>query len=367
MKRTILPLLAAVLIASCGGGNTNQSAQNADNQTTTTTVNTDGKPLVVQIAAQLPDKFLPEGATKNDVIAGLDYDDKHASYNIDGEDCNTDLQMHLFKRADGSYLVLYATYAGCNCNVMLSCQAFNYSNGKLTETQWPVPNPKFDDFYDPVVLFGQPSAAIETTKKEGVAEFCFYTDEDAEGDYLTAYWSECEPADFAVQRRLITYEWNGNNFGEKTHSPYFAIVPGVGLGGIKLGGDCPSALDGFTTSKTNGGSTRFSDAASGEAVFEVKCDARGKVTDIAVLSPRYAISVEGDAQFLAPDCLIDAVLNADPNSKVYKDGGTAMIINSFGSFLCEGDDFEGDDGELQLIQCNPQGTVKAVCILSEEK
>lgn len=236
MKKTLLLIAAAVIVFACGG-NQNQQ-QNAENQTPTeeNVVATEAEEEVIEVEdcimekviSLLPQDVLPNGMKGIDLLTEM----KKKSEGPDGSydilcdysyfdvyygECNSEaIELRSFKRENGSHLVLFTATGGCDCNVTLGRQAFDYRNGKLTKIDWPFEEPGFDDFFDANALEGVPASHVENCKNDGSA---FYLLNFGNGREVIVgvIWSSCDMYDFMDNGRIIEYRWNGASFDKKYH------------------------------------------------------------------------------------------------------------------------------------------------------
>ena len=282
---------------------TNPTEQTVEQQPTTT----EGDCIMEDVLRLIPKDVLPENMRKLDLVDEIhkkaaDVDDSYevqcnyAHYDRSEGECDySAIQVKGYPLANGSHLVLYTFSGGCDCSAMIEHRAYTYNEGQLTETSWPIPEPKFDEFYNALSLYGAEKNDVKFSKKDGMPYYY----------------------DFLDYQRSITYHWNGEGF-DKNYNEY-RICGDDNLGGLKLGGPMPKALDGFRLNPLVQdeyyGETMLVDAETGENIAKIQYGIEGGVQSISyieVYSKRYATyggSMVGDR--------IDDILKANSKSVAY--------------------------------------------------
>lgn len=256
--------------------------------------------IMEDVLRLIPKNVLPENMRKLDLVDEIhkkaaDVDDSYevqcnyAHYDRSEGECDySAIQVKGYPLADGSHLVLYTFSGGCDCSVMIEHKAYTYNEGQLTETSWPFPEPKFDEFYNALSLYGAEKSDVNFSKKDGMPYYSLTPD----GDILCS-WTACDYFDFLDYQRSITCHWNGEGF-DKSYNEY-RICGDNNLGGLKLGGPMPKALDGFRLNPLvqdeHYGETMLVDAETGENIAKIQYGIEGGVQSISyieVYSKRYA-------------------------------------------------------------------------------
>lgn len=344
--------------------------------------------IMEDVLRLIPKDVLPENMRKLDLVDAIHQkaaggDDSYevrcdyAFYDRSEGECDyADIFLKSYPKTDGTHLVIYAYEGGCDCSAMIEHRAYIYSNGQLTETSWPFPEPKFDEFYNALSFYGAEKSHVNFAKNDGMPLYL----PNKDGDIMCT-WVACDYFDFLDWQRSITYTWNGEGF-DKTYGEY-RMVDNDHLGGIKIGGPMPKTLDGFRLETLEQdeyyGDVMLIDASTGENVAKIQYfneEGVQSINYIELYSKRYAtyngIKV-GD--------MIDEVLKMTTESSAYdfsdgkaEDDTTRWIYvqNFYGLFAVEGHTIEvgtpytSPDGDLNpylgsdLKAATPSEPIKAI-------
>lgn len=396
MKKAFYILLLGALAACAPKQQQQQDVQNTPVDTTEQLAEqqpatAENDCIMEDVLRLIPKDVLPVNMRKLDLVeaihqkaAGGDdsYEVKcnYAFYDRSEGECDyADVSFTSYPKADGTHLVLYTYGGGCDCSVMVENRAYIYSDGQLTETTWPFAEPNFDEFYNSLSTYGAKKSHIDFTKKDGMPYYNLNNDGD-----IVCYWTACDYYDFLEYQRSIIYKWNGSGF-DKTYNEY-RMVNKESLGGLRLGGPMPKALDGFRleTLEQNEsyGEVMLVDASTAENVAKIQYiieEGVQNINHIELYSKRYAtyngIKV-GD--------MIDEILKMTSESAAYdfsdgkaEDDTTRWIYvqNFHGLFAVDGHTvkvgtpFTSPDGDLSpflgtdITSTTPSEPVKAIEIM----
>lgn len=395
MKKALYILLIGAM-AACAPKQQQQAVENTPADTTEQVVEqpmeAEGDCIMEDVLRLIPKNVLPDNMRKLDLVdaihqkaAGGDnsYEVKcdYAFYDRSEGECDyAEIFLKSYPKADGTHLVIYAYEGGCDCSAMIEHRAYIYSDGQLTETSWPFPEPQFNEFYNALSFYGVEKSHINFSKKDGMPLYL----PNKDGDIMCT-WVACDYFDFLDWQRSITYTWNGEGF-DKTYGEYRMIADNR-IGGLKLNDPMPKALDGFRleTLEQNEyyGEVILIDASTGENVAKIQYvneEGVQSINHIEVYSKQYAtysgIKV-GD--------MIDEVIKMNTESSAYdfndgkaEDDTTRWIYvkNFHGLFAVEGRTIEvgtpytSPDGDLDpylgsdLKAATPSEPIKAIEILN---
>lgn len=396
MKKAFYILLLGALAACAPKQQQQQDVQNTPVDTTEQVAEqqpatAENDCIMEDVLRLIPKDVLPVNMRKLDLVeaihekaAGGDdsYEVKcnYAFYDRMEGECNyADVSFTSYPKADGTHLVLYTYGGGCDCSVMVENRAYIYSDGQLTETTWPFAEPKFNEFYNSLSTYGAEKSHVDFTQKDGMPYYNLNPD-----GVIVCYWTACDYYDFLEYQRSINYKWNGSDF-DKTYNEY-RMVDKDHLGGIKIGGPMPKALDGFRLETLAQdeyyGDVMLVDASTGENVAKIQYfneEGVPTINHIELYSKRYSTS-----NGIKVGDMIDEILKMTNESAAYnfsdgkaEDDTTRWIYvqNFFGLFAVEGHTIEvgtpytSPDGDLDtylgsdLKAATPSEPIKAIEIM----
>lgn len=380
MKRIIL-ILTAVVMFACGGNQSqqqkveNQSATEEGAEATETEVIEAEDCIMEKVITLLPKDVIPQGMRGKDLLTEMkkrsegpdgSYDIlcDYAYYDIFYGECNSEaIEIRSFKRENGSHLVLFSATGGCDCNVTLSRQAFDYRNGELTKTDWPFEEPKFDEFFNAISLMNASANNIEYAKNDGRVMYLLNYGNGGEV-VVGAMWSTCDMYEFIEFGRIIEYRWNGTSF-DKSYGPYKMFSYGEkNFGGLRLGDTMPKKLDGFKLQGAGNGVMEIYDSKTNEVIADFYYDEGSeKINWINVYSSDYA-SIDGTH----PGTTITELLDRSAKSKGYRLDGQVYVQTYQGVYAFDENMFEIDnsrvasDGSFDLVKYALSAPVKAIVV-----
>ena len=241
-KHLIIPVLAALTLASCGGGNSNQN-NNSDTtavatvetpqcDVSTTTANetadtiTDTKQCIAyEVLLKYAEKY--DYPSKQMVEDQFEGEFKREQLAQDPEFVEASpgdgmMRLHCYPYKNGGYYVLVIFDEVCDCPGAYRYEFFDYKDGNLTKAKSLLPKPTINDFYANADKF--PKDIFNILKPRATGNVFHYYDYDShkltasfegfewDGGYdvpapLKKYY-EAKEASFPS----ITYIWDGEKF-----------------------------------------------------------------------------------------------------------------------------------------------------------
>ena len=258
MKKSFLliPALAVLILASCGGGNGNQSQNTTDstsfddgrdaiNRVSTDRVSTEDNAAPESPETELSEteSSAPESSTESSIayeVTELLVDKKLINItrddldNFDKQNLEQDpnhivvspgdgiMRLHCYPYKSGGYYVAVIWDVVCDCPGEYRYEYFTYKDGNVTKAKSLFPKPTINDFYSNADKFPKDVYNILKQRIAGNTYYYFYY----EGNNLTASFDgfewdggydvpkqfkkyyETKEASFAN----ITYIWDGEKF-----------------------------------------------------------------------------------------------------------------------------------------------------------
>ena len=216
-------------------------------------------------------------------------------YSLFDGNCYDGFEMACYRySADDHILVVLLENGGCDVSSVKYIRAYEYDPeaGNAREVEFPLnPQPKRDDFEDPVRLAGADVEELRGVMKAGLYDYLFRT------DGLLVRLND--PMDYDEQvyhgALFVDYRWNGYEFERNTDYVYPCIHAG-GFGNIKLGEPAPDfrfSYDpvGYDVTYSEGGDLWLVELG-GKDLLQIQMEF-DKVQSIEVFSPKYCVTEVG--------------------------------------------------------------------------
>ncbi len=245
------------------------------------------------------------------------------------------IDMYLYKYSNANaFLVIYQTLKGGESLYVNQDLTYRYDlvSHKLTETQRPIDNPSFGDFFDPIELTDTIPSAIDDFSN--TTPFI----NPSENGFRLLYNTN-EHSELSERGRQLSYIWDGTRFRRDPQGD--GIAPDIhrdGFAGLRFGTKMPKSINGYEIVKK-------SHMAEGEEepLFLI----RKNGTDILEIRTKYDFNTE---QFtdLIDDIIVysDKYMNSagyhvgDSVSKILKNNNTFTRYDMDGDFVIDLNDMQ---------------------------
>lgn len=333
MKKLIIPALAMAMLASCGGGSTqNGQGQSADSCSTAeiqpiaATELTESE--VNEIYKQIPAKYKDKSRKFSKLEKNNDRSYSASKPRKNWEDSDYSESIDLLPMRDGGWKVVFGQsecWEGCGNEY----HSFTYKDGQLTEDKeliFPMDDP--DSFLvDEFLRYGNEDA-LESIRREA-AEGAYYEFLLKGGDTLVCFFGpNGHESELWYAFRDAEYLWNGEKFERIPYKDSYAdclsIINNGSLGGLRIGSDLNKNIP--TMKCHNDGDQYYTYSRNGEKMFTLHTGDDGKIDEILVVSKRFN---QGDISI------------GDSISKVMKNVN-AFMIPSGDEVYVSMTDFEND-------------------------
>lgn len=245
------------------------------------------------------------------------------------------IDMYLYKYSNANtFLVIFQTLKGGENNTVNQDLTYKYdlTNHMLTETQRPIDNPSFSDFFDPIELTDMiPSAIDDLSNSTPIIN-------PTEKGFRLIFNNNDQNV-LLDRGRQLSYIWDGTRFQRDPQGDILAPdIHHNGFAGLRFGTEMPKSIKGYDIVKS-------SRMAEGEAVPVYFIRKNG--TDILKIMTKYDFNT-GQFTNIIDDITVysDKYTNSagyhvgDSVSKILKNKDTFTRYDVYGNFVIELNDMQ---------------------------
>lgn len=375
-------LLMAVLLTMCGGNVGKkaplqapsdpiaESVPEIDYEALNALVDAAPATLAKDILGQLPPGYLPGGKEIVDQMiksSSGEYPYSFDWFEFEGECDVTGIEIHMLPCLDGSWLVTCVTGSGCDCYVQDPPTAFRYRDGILSETQWPLDEPEYEDFASPLVEHLMHGEELTWVKEYWSISYSY----DYQNPYLLrAVFNDIDHWEFSEACRPINFYWDGEKF--LRHDGRYNLVgyEGSSFAGFRPGEELGEAPEGYAFEEEDG-FTWLKDLSSGNRVARFLVDPEEGIEEITALSPEFSRSwLFWPGQPISNALSVMEATPEDTPACLHGDDEVVLLINDYFRMLVAVADIEGtpgEDGVYSEWSYNPEGRLLGLLVVPVEE
>lgn len=181
---------------------------------------------------------------------------------LEGECSYFNYEALVFPKKDGTFLAIGMLTTGCDGEAVSGMESFAYDaqSKSLTNCEFPLKSPSFDDFYcDQLLVAGIPQQTLNESFKNEQYLYRWHNSADDENGYVDGFTMVYGDMDLYYDygfemTACIDYLWDGEQF-VKSGSHFFQTpiqcISVEGFAGIKFGQPIPKSIKGYVVEHNN--------------------------------------------------------------------------------------------------------------------